>query len=217
MKKFAIVLSGCGVYDGAEIHEAVLTMLAIDRQGHQYDLFAPDIQQHHVKNHLTGEVMQEWRNVLVESARIARGNIKDLDKLLPEYYDALVFPGGFGVAKNLSTFAFDGGACDVHPDVERVIRQFASVRKPIGALCIAPAVVSVVLEGATVTIGTDQGTISQIEKAGSKHKIATHGEVVFDPAFNLFSTPCYMLDASIAQIADGADNLLREMVEKGMP
>ncbi|HRZ41720.1 MAG TPA: isoprenoid biosynthesis glyoxalase ElbB [Bacteroidales bacterium] len=216
MKKFAVVLSGCGVYDGTEIHEAVLTMLAIDRLGHEYDLFAPDMQHHHVKNHLTGEVMQEWRNVLVESARIARSNIKALDKLLPEYYDALVFPGGFGAAKNLSTFAFDGAACDVLPDVERVIRHFAAVRKPIGALCIAPAIVSVVLEGATVTIGTDQGTIAQIEKAGSKHRVSTHGEVVYDPAFNLFSTPCYMLDARISQIAEGAENLIREMVEKGM-
>ncbi len=216
MKKFAIVLSGCGVYDGTEIHEAVLTMLAIDRQGHQYDVFAPDIPQHHVKNHLTGETMQEWRNVLIESARIARGNIKAMDKLIPEYYDALVLPGGFGAAKNLSTFASDGGRCDVNTEVERVLKQFAAVRKPIGALCIAPAIVSVVLEGATVTIGSEAGTIAQIEKAGSKHQITTHGEVVHDPAFNVFSTPCYMLDASISQIAEGADNLIREMVEKGM-
>jgi enhancing lycopene biosynthesis protein 2 len=216
MKKFAVILSGCGVYDGAEIHEAVLTMLAIDRQGHQYDLYAPDVQQHHVKNHLTGETMQEWRNVLVESARIARGDIKELDKLIPEYYDGLVFPGGFGVAKNLCSFAFDGAACTIHPEVERIIREFASLRKPIGALCIAPAMVSVVLEGVTVTIGTDPGTIAQIEKTGSHHKVTTHGEVVFDPAFNLFTTPCYMLNATISQIADGADNIIRAMVEQGM-
>jgi enhancing lycopene biosynthesis protein 2 len=216
MKKFAVILAGCGVYDGAEIHEVVLTMLAIDRLGHQYDLFAPDILQHHVINHLTGEAIQEPRNVLVESARIARGNIKALDKLIPEYYDGLVLPGGFGVAKNLSTFAFDGAACEVNGELSRVIQQFASVGKPIGALCISPAVVAVIMEGVEVTIGSDTGTIAQVEKSGATHRVTTHGEVVHDERHNLFSTPCYMLDATISQIADGADHIIRMMVEKGM-
>jgi enhancing lycopene biosynthesis protein 2 len=216
MKKFAIILAGCGVYDGAEIHEATLTMLAIDEMGHQYDLFAPNIKQHHVVNHLTGEVMDQERNVLVESARIARGNIKSLDKLVPEYYDALVLPGGFGVAKNLSSFAFDGAGCTVNDEVSRVIKQFASARKPIGALCISPAIVAAVIDGAEVTIGSDAGTIEQVEKTGGKHTITTHGEVVYDRQHNLFSTPCYMLEASIGQIAAGAENIIRMMLDKGM-
>lgn len=216
MKTFAVVLAGCGVYDGAEIHEATLTLLAIDRLGHQYDIYAPNVNQHHVVNHLTGETMQEWRNVLVESARIARGKIKELDKLLPEYYDAIVFPGGFGVAKNLCSFAFDGAACTINPEVERVIRQFASLRKPIGAMCIAPALIASVLNEVTVTIGNDAGTSEQIQKTGATHQIATHGEIIHDRSANVFSTPCYMLDASITQIADGIDNLIRQMVEKGM-
>jgi enhancing lycopene biosynthesis protein 2 len=216
MKKFAVILAGCGVYDGAEIHEATLTMLAIDRLGHQYDLFAPDVKQHHVVNHLTGETMQEQRNVLVESARIARGNIKALDKLIPEYYDGLLFPGGFGVAKNLSTFAFSGAACDVNPELERVVKQFFLAGKPIGALCISPAVVAVILQEVEVTIGQDAGTIEQVEKAGAKHHITTHGEVYHDKAHNVFSTPCYMLDATISQIAEGADAIIQAMVEKGM-
>lgn len=216
MKKFAVILSGSGVYDGAEIHEATLTLLAIDRSGHQYDIFAPDIMQHHVVNHLTGEQMAEKRNVLVESARIARGNIKAMDKLIPEYYDGLVIPGGFGVAKNLSTFAVEGANCDINPDLERIVKQFAASKKPIGALCISPAIVAAILEDVTVTIGSDAGTIEQIEKTGAKHKITTHGEVVHDPVTNVFSTPCYMLNATISQIADGAEAIIKAMVEKGM-
>lgn len=216
MKKFAVILSGCGVYDGAEIHEATLTLWAIDKQGHQYDLFAPDIMQHHVVNHLTGEAMSERRNVLVESARIARGKIKALDKLIPEYYDALVLPGGFGVAKNLSTFAFEGANCDINPDLERVVKQFAAAGKPIGALCIAPAIIAAILKDVKVSIGSDAGTIEQIEKTGAEHQVTTHGEVCYDADHNLFSTPCYMIDSTISQIADGAEAIIRAMLDKGM-
>jgi enhancing lycopene biosynthesis protein 2 len=216
MKKFAVILAGCGVYDGAEVHEATLTLLAIDRLGHQYDLFAPDIIQHHVINHLTGAVIAEKRNVLEESARIARGNIKALDKLIPEYYDGLVIPGGFGVAKNLSTFAFEGAHCDINPEVERVVRQFFASGKAIGAMCIAPAIVAAILQEGNLTIGNDPGTIAQIEKTGATHQVTNHGEVVSDRRHNLFSTPCYMLDASISQIADGTEALIRAMVDQGM-
>lgn len=216
MKKFAVILSGSGVYDGAEIHEATLTLLAIDKLGHQYDIFAPDNNQHHVVNHLTGETMPEQRNVLVESARIARGKIKALDKLIPEYYDALIIPGGFGVAKNLSTFAFEGANCDINPDFERVVRQFAASRKPIGGLCISPAILAVILKDVKVTIGSDAGTIEQVTAAGAEHHITTHGEVYYDEANNLFTTPCYMLDATITQIAEGAEAIVKAMLEKGM-
>jgi enhancing lycopene biosynthesis protein 2 len=216
MKKFAVIIAGCGVYDGAEIHEATLTLWAIDKLGHQYDIFAPDIPQHHVINHLTGEAMQEKRNVLVESARIARGKIKPLDKLITEYYDALVLPGGFGVAKNLSTFAFEGANCDINADLNNVVRHFAASGKPIGGLCIAPAILAVILREVEVTIGKDPSTIEQIEKSGAKHVVTDHGEVYFDEETNLFTTPCYMLDASISQIADGVEAIIGAMVELGM-
>ena len=138
-KNIAIVIAGCGVFDGAEIHEATLTMLAIAQQGASYHVFAPDTEQAHVINHITGEEMPETRNVLIESARISRGNIKALSELNMEQYDALIFPGGFGVAKNLCSFAFDGVNCTVNSEVETVIKQTVELGKPIGALCISPA------------------------------------------------------------------------------
>lgn len=213
MKKFAIVIAGSGVFDGAEIHEAVMTMLAVKKAGDDYQMFAPDAMQHHVINHLTGEEMPENRNVLVESARIARGNIKPLAEYDAKQYDALIFPGGFGVAKNLCTFAFDGPDCKVNPDVEKAVLTTHALKKPIGALCIAPALISRLLGDVEVTIGEDTGTAEAITKMGSKHIKTTHGEVVFDKKNNVFSTPCYMLNASIADIELGARNIVNAMLE----
>jgi enhancing lycopene biosynthesis protein 2 len=213
MKKFAVVLSGCGVFDGAEIHEATLTLLAIAQQGATYDIFAPDIDQHHVINHITGKEMPEKRNVLVESARIARGKIKPLDRFWAVDYDAIIFPGGFGAAKNLSTVAFDGPDAKVNVDVENVVKAMHQAGKPIGALCIAPAVIARILGDVEVTIGSDQGTAQAIEKMGGKHKQAGHGEVVVDQKNKIFTTPCYMLDATIVQIYEGAYNTVSEMLK----
>lgn len=211
---FAIVLSGCGVQDGAEIHEAVLTLLAIDRHGAGYQCFAPDIAQRDVVNHLTGQpVPGESRNVLVESARIARGRIKPLSTFSPAAFDGLILPGGFGAAKNLSSFAVDGPECSVDPDVDAAIRGMAAAGKPIGALCIAPAVVARVLGTVEVTIGSDAGTAAAIEQMGARHRAAGHGEVVVDAARKLVTTPCYMLNASISQIAEGADAVVRGMLD----
>ena len=213
MKKFAIVIAGSGVFDGAEIHEAVMTMLAVKKAGDDYQMFAPDAMQHHVINHLTGEEMPENRNVLVESARIARGNIKPLAEYDAKQYDALIFPGGFGVAKNLCTFAFDGPDCKVNPDVEKAVLTTHALKKPIGALCIAPALISRLLGDVEVTIGEDTRTAEAITKMGSKHIKTTHGEVVFDKKNNVFTTPCYMLNASIADIELGARNIVNAMLE----
>ncbi len=213
-KKFAIVLSGCGVYDGAEIHESALTMLSIMEEGAAYQCFAPDIQQHHVINHLTGKEMDESRNVLVESARIARGDIKPLSKFKVADFDALIFPGGFGAAKNLSTVAFDGANATVNPEVENTIKQMLAVHKPIGALCISPAVVARVIQGVEVTIGNDPGTAEAIEKMGSKHVVTTHGQVVHDHKYNVFTTPCYMLDATILDIKEDAGLVVKEMMKE---
>ncbi len=213
MKNFAIVLSGCGVYDGAEIHEAVMTMLAIGKAGAAYQVFAPDMLQHHVVNHITGEEMPENRNVLVESARIARGNIKPLSEYDPNEFDALIFPGGFGVAKNLCTFAFDGADCEANHEVEKAVKATHALKKPIGALCIAPAMISKLLRDVELTIGQDAATAEIITKMGSKHVKTTHGEVVVDRKNNIFTTPCYMLDASIVEVELGAMNIVEAMME----
>lgn len=209
---FAVVLSGSGVYDGAEIHEAVLTLLAIERLGGSYACFAPDIPQHHVVNHLTGQETPESRNVLVESARIARGKIEPLSAFDAAKFDALVFPGGFGAAKNLCSFAFDGPACKVDPDVERAVKSMNAAGKPIGALCIAPALIARILGKGEVTIGNDPRTAQAIEKMGGKHAIRTHGEVAVDAGLRLATSPCYMLDASISQIAEGAENTIKTIL-----
>jgi len=213
-KKFAVVLSGCGVYDGAEIHEATMTMLAIKEGGADYQCFAPDIPQYHVINHITGEEMNESRNVLVESARIARGDIKPLTEYDANRYDALIFPGGFGAAKNLSTVAFDGADAKVNPQVEEAIKSTLALHKPIGALCISPAVVAKVIQGVEVTIGNDPDTAGAIEKMGSKHVVSTHGQVVHDHKYNVFTTPCYMLDATILDIKQDATVVVNEMMKE---
>ncbi|GAL07788.1 sigma cross-reacting protein 27A [Photobacterium aphoticum] len=144
MKKIAVILSGSGVFDGTEIHEAVLSLYAIELEGASWHCFAPNIDQHHVINHLTGEDMPETRNVLVEAARIARGQISDITTLNPAEYDALLLPGGFGVAKNLSDFAFAGADCTIHPDIKRVCQQFADEEKPAAYLCIAPTLIPLI-------------------------------------------------------------------------
>jgi len=213
MKKFAVILSGNGVYDGAEIHEATLSMYAIKKQGAEYDVFAPDMEQHHVVNHLNGEEMNEKRNVLVEAARIARGDIKPLDQFDPADYDVLLMPGGFGAAKNLTTFAFDGPDCKVQPDVEKAINGMYRAGKPIAALCISPAVVARVLGKGKMTIGQDEGTAEGIEAMGGVHETTNHGEVIVDEQNKLFTTPCYMLDADIVQIGDGAENIVRAVLK----
>jgi enhancing lycopene biosynthesis protein 2 len=212
MKKFAVILSGCGVFDGTEIQEAVLTLLAIDRNGAGYEVFAPDIPQHHVINHFTHEVTKEARNVLVESARIARGTIRPLSEFSADDFDALIFPGGFGGAKNLSTWAFEGDRSTVNPAVSAAIKSMHAQKKPIGALCISPVILAGVIRGTVLTTGDDPSSAAYIEKMGSTYKKTGHGEVVSDPKNNIFSTPCYMLDARISQVAEGVDHIVKAML-----
>lgn len=211
----AVVLSGCGVYDGAELHESVLTLLALSRQGATVQCFAPDRPQHHVINHLTGEEQTDApRNVLVEAARIARGQIRPLSDYRASDFDAVMFPGGFGAAKNLSSFAFDGADCTVDPDVERTIRETHAAGKPIGALCISPVLLAKVLgAGVVLTIGSDSAAAGAIAAMGGQHRITGHGDVVIDATNRIVTTPCYMLDATIAQIDDGAQAITRAVLE----
>jgi enhancing lycopene biosynthesis protein 2 len=211
--KIAVVLSGCGVNDGAEIHEAVFTLLALDRHGAEAQCFAPDIPQRDVINHLTGKVQTESRNVLVEAARIARGHIRDLAGFRAAECDAIIFPGGFGAAKNLCSFAVDGADCSVDPSVEAAILAMHKAGKPIGALCISPVIIARVLGTVELTIGDDAGTASAIQEMGGKHRTAGPAEVVIDRTARVVSTPCYMLDSSIGIIADGADNLVKAVIE----
>jgi enhancing lycopene biosynthesis protein 2 len=213
MKKIAVVLAGCGVFDGAEIHEATLTLLSIARNGAEYQCFAPDINQAHVINHITGEEMPEKRNVMIEAARIARGNIKPLCEYSPADYDAIIFPGGFGVAKNLCSFAFDGADCFVNSETEKAIRDTVVAEKPIGALCISPALITKVLGDVEVTIGEDAGTSEAIKTMGGIHVQTTHGEIVVDEKYKVITTPCYMLNATIDQIATGAENAVKKLLE----
>lgn len=211
--KAAVVLAGCGVMDGAEIHEAVMTLYAIDKNGGSYQVFAPNVAQHHVLNHLTGEEMKESRNVLTEAARIARGKIKALTEYRPEEFDTLIFPGGFGVAKNLCTYAFDGPDCHVDRVVEQAIRATHRAGKPIGALCISPVLIAKVLGDVTVTIGNDHKTAADIGKLGGKHENRQHGEVTVDRKNLIVTAPCYMLNATISEIARDAQAVVKALME----
>ena len=212
-KKIAVVLSGCGVKDGSEIHEAVMTLLAIDRHRAAYQCFAPNILQSEVVDHVTGTVTGEKRNVMVEAARIARGDIRDLATFDAKDFDGLVFPGGFGAAKNLCSFADDGPNCNVEPTVAAAIVAMHQAGKPIGALCIAPVILAKVLGKVELTIGKDSGTAAAITAMGATHCERGQTEVAIDRANKVVTTPCYMLDASIRQIAEGADNLVKAILE----
>jgi len=212
-KMIAVVLSGCGHQDGAEIHEATLTLWAIHKHGADFQCFAPDIMQHHVLNHITGQEMNEQRNVMVEAARIARGKVKDIKEFNPGEFDGLIFPGGVGAAKNLCTYAFDGPDCTVNPDVERAIREMHAAGKPIGALCIAPVIVAKVLGPVEVTIGRDDNTASHIGQIGATHTATGHGAIVIDRTNKVVTTPCYMLQSRVDQIGEGAENLVKAVLE----
>jgi enhancing lycopene biosynthesis protein 2 len=209
--RVGVVLSGCGVYDGAEIHEAVLTLLALDRAGAEAVCLAPDVAQRHVVNHLTGQPADgETRNVLVEAARIARGKVKSLSGFDPSALDALVLPGGFGAAKNLCDFAFRGTDCEVHPEVARVVGAVHAAGKPVGALCIAPVLLAKLLgsEKPRLTIGADPGTAAAIETMGGCHVACAGGAAVVDEEKRLVTTPAYMLDSSISEVSAGIETLV---------
>ena len=217
MAKVGVVLSGCGVFDGAEIHEAVLTLLALDRRGAEVVCMAPNVDQAHVVNHLTGhEAAGERRNVLVEAARIARGNIRDIATVQAADLDALMFPGGFGAAKNLCDFAFKGKDCQVHPEVARLVRQMHQAGKPIGAVCIAPALLARVMGqdhvAAQLTIGTDPDTAGQITAMGGVHVACPVTGFVVDKEHRLVSSPAYMLGQRIAEVAEGIDKAVEALL-----
>ncbi|KTC43744.1 isoprenoid biosynthesis protein [Pseudomonas fluorescens ABAC62] len=213
-KKIAVILSGCGVYDGAEIHESVITLLRLDQRGAQVQCFAPDIKQMHVINHLTGEEMPESRNVLVESARIARGEVKSLKEADVEDFDALIVPGGFGAAKNLSDFATQGAECSVNPEVLALAEAFAEAGKPVGLICISPALAAKIYgPGVTCTIGTCADTAAALDKMGATHQECAVEDIVEDTQRKLVSTPAYMLGKNISEVASGINKLVDRVLE----
>ncbi|RII25571.1 MAG: isoprenoid biosynthesis protein ElbB [Geobacter sp.] len=214
MKKIGVVLSGCGVYDGSEIHEAVFTLLAIDKNGAEAVCMAPDLALDEV-NHLTGEATGAKRNVLVESARIARGKIRNIAEMKEADLDAVIFPGGFGAAKNLCNFAVKGADATVHPEVARLLREMAAAKKPIGAICIAPALIAATLGKECkpkVTIGNDADTAAAIQQTGSEHVPCPVTEFVVDTANKIVSTPAYMLAERISETAEGIEKTVKAVI-----
>ena len=216
MKKVGLLLSGCGFNDGSEIHESVISMLALDRAGVETVIMAPNIDQMHVVNHYTGQEMDEFRNVLVESSRIARGNIKDMAEVTGNDLDALIIPGGFGVAKNLSDYAMAGPDCSVNPDVYRLVSEIYLLKKPIGAICIAPVMMAKIFgeqdESAEMTIGSDELTSKDINTMGSKHIKCLASEIIIDEDKKLVTTPAYMEAQSIKEAAEGIEKLVKQVL-----
>lgn len=217
MARIGVLLSGCGVMDGSEIHEAVLTLLALDRAGAEALCMAPNVAQREVVNHLTGKPSAgESRNVLVEAARIARGNIRDLATVKASEIDGLLLPGGYGAAKNLSDFATAGEKAKAHPEVARLVSEVQKAGKPIGAICIAPATVAAVFRGTDVspelTIGNDGATASKIVAMGCRHADRKVREILVDRDHRVVSTPAYMLATRIGEAADGIEKLVREVL-----
>ena len=218
MARVAVILSGCGVFDGSEIHESVITLLALDRAGAEVIVAAPDVEQAHVINHATGDVVPgEKRNVAVEAARIARGKVIDLASLKISDVDAVIFPGGFGAAKNLCTYAFDGADLKVHPEVERITLEMIRAAKPLGTICIAPVMTAKILADngfrVTVTIGKDAATAAHIESFGAEHQACEVDSIVVDENTRVVSTPAYMLAGSIKEAAAGIEKLVAKVLE----
>jgi len=214
MKNVAVVLSGCGFKDGSEITEAISTLIALGNEGAQYKIFAPNMTITST-NHLTGETSTS-RNVLEESARIARGQIADIKALKENEFDAILFPGGYGAALNLCDWAKKGAASTVNSDVEKAIKAFHQAGKPIGAICIAPVLVAKTLgkEGVTVTIGNDKETAQEIQKTGAIHHDCPVDDYVSDRDNKVLTTPAYMFDdAKPSQVYKGISKLVKELVE----
>jgi len=216
MKKVGVILAGSGFLDGAEIREAVLTLLALDKANVESVIMAPDMDQYHVVNHLDGELTNEKRNILVEAARIARGNIQNINEVNPDTLDALIMPGGFGVAKNLSNFAFQGSKGVMCADVKDFVEKIYHSKKPIGAICIAPAVLSLLFgkDGVKVTVGNDPGTITAIEELGTKHEVCSVDGICVDQNLKVVSTPAYMYgDAKTHEVYEGIEKCVNTVLE----
>jgi len=215
-KKIGVLLSGCGVFDGTEVHESVLALYFLDREGAEVTCVAPNVPQLHVIDHQTSQEMAETRNVFVESARISRGNLVDLASVSADDLDGLIIPGGFGAAKNLIDYALKGRDCSIQPDVKRIINDMMDAGKPVGAICIAPMVVAVALKESdrhpVLTIGTDSNTASDIEFFGAKHQEARVDEIAVDDTHKIVTAPAYMLGPTISDVAKGIEKVVKQVL-----
>jgi enhancing lycopene biosynthesis protein 2 len=215
-KRVGVVLSGCGFLDGAEIQEATLTLLYLDRAGAKVTAIAPDVDQMHVVDHAKGEPAKgERRNVLAEASRITRGQITEISRVKGTDLDALILPGGYGAAKNLSTFAVDGKGLEVNPELERLVREMADARKPIGFICIAPVIGAKVLgsRGVRLTIGNDPETAAAIQALGATHVNTPVDDIVVDEKNRVVSTPAYMLGPTISPVGRGIEKLVDKVLQ----
>ena len=215
MKKIAVILSGCGYLDGAEITEAISALVAIGQEGAEHKCFAPNKDTLET-NHLTQKPTGQNRNVLQEAARIARGEIQPLEDLKAQDFDALAFPGGFGAALHLCDFAKKGSGGNIDPEVLRIVKEFHDSKKPIAAICIAPALMALAFgdKGVNVTIGDDQGTASEVEKTGAKHSNCAVEKYVVDMANKVITTPAYMYgSAKPHQIFEGVSGAIAELIK----
>ncbi len=211
-KNIAVILAGSGVYDGSEIYESTLTLLYLDAHGVNVSCFAPNINQHHTINHGTGDESNQIRNVLVESARIARGNVSDLEALNMNTFDAVIIPGGFGVAKNLCDFAFKGSKCSVIPVINKTVLTCQKLRKPMVFMCIAPAIAAKCIPGVKITIGNDADTATALSNMGATHINTAVDNFVFDEEKLVLSTPAYMLANSISEAASGIEKCINKLL-----
>lgn len=215
MKKVAVILGGCGTRDGSEINETVTLLLALDQHDVKYQCFAPDRNQYQVINHVTGEVVNEERNMMVESARIVRGEILPLTEFNANDYDGLAIPGGAGIANNLFTYFTDGMNMTVLPEVRDAIVAVNQQNKPIAAMCIAPVLLANVLNDITITLGSDDcGPAKDILEMGAHHEATKNGEYVADMQNKIFTTPCFMLDATLKDIYNCAYNMVEAFVKE---
>lgn len=222
--KYAVLLHGSGVYDGTEIHEAVCTLLAIAQAGHEYQCIAPNVKQHHVVDHTSGDEMNETRNVYIESARIARGDIKMVNQVSAANYDGLVMPGGFGTAKNITQWAFQGPEGGIHEPTKKLIIDFVQNRKPIAALCMSPTTLAKAFEGteyaAHLTVGTTEeaspyeiDAISQgMESIGAVAEMKTVREIAVDEKLKIVTAPCYMMEANIVEVYENTRQAIAELI-----
>ncbi len=216
-KRIGVILAGCGYLDGAEIHEAVITLLALDRGGAEIKIMAPNKSQMDTIDHKTEKKTGEVRNVLREAARLARGQIEDISDVQAENLDGLIMPGGYGTAKNLVDFAIKGADCTIHPEVDRLLNDLFKAGKPIGVMCIAPTVLARALKDKNtkvkLTIGNDQDTAAGLEALGAKHVNCAVGDIVLDEKHKVVSTPAYMIGSRIREVATGIEKLVAKVLE----
>ena len=226
MAKVALVLSGCGVYDGSEVHEASACLVHLSRASASVSMFAPDAPQMHVIDHTKGEPMAQERNVLVESARIARGKVAPLSDLAAANFDAVIFPGGFGAAKNLSDFAVKGPELTLVPDVEKVLKDFHGASKPIGLCCIAPILAAKAFGtsgGVELTMGGEAeeggkwphaGATGAAKALGATHVAKDTADVAHVDAKNkVVTAPAYMCETALHEIFDGIGKMVAEVLK----